>query len=181
MSVFVFQLWMVTSYIVDGFADVGTMVGARLLGAGERPPMRRLTLRLAMLGAVTGLAAAALLAALYTPLVRAFTRDAATTALLATVWPLLCALQPINALVFVYDGLLYATRSFSFVRNALLLGVLLIFAPALTVCRIEAPDSLLAIWGAKAALNAWRCLSALWRIHAQLWRTWVDASISEAA
>ena len=31
----VMQLWMVTSYIVDGFADVGTMMGSRLLGAGE--------------------------------------------------------------------------------------------------------------------------------------------------
>ena len=28
-------LWMITSYVCDGFADVGTMVGAKLLGSSK--------------------------------------------------------------------------------------------------------------------------------------------------
>ena len=39
-------LWMLTSYVVDGFADVGTMVGARLLGAGRFDEFQTLTKRL---------------------------------------------------------------------------------------------------------------------------------------
>ena len=56
------------------------------------------------------------------------------------------ALQPVNALVFVYDGLIYAVRAFGFLRNAL--------------AKSLSPSSLLAIWAAKAALNCWRCGSA---------------------
>ena len=56
-SAIVLQLWMLTSYFVDGFADVGTMVGSRLLGAGESRALRTLTAILAALGIGVGLLA----------------------------------------------------------------------------------------------------------------------------
>ena len=100
----VLQLWMITSYVVDGFADVGTMHGARLLGAGSRRQPRSLTWKLAALGLATGpLAASSPCCGIC---LRAFTRDPKTDELLGRVWPLLCGLQPVNAIVFVYDGLL---------------------------------------------------------------------------
>ena len=131
----ILQLWMITSYIVDGFADAGTMLGSALLGAGRTKPMRKLTAILALLGIGTGLLAAGILYLLRHPLAAAFTRDTKTRHLLTTgpLWRLLCAMQPANALVFVYDGLLYATRSFTYVRNALAIGTLLLFAPALAI------------------------------------------------
>lgn len=82
------------------------------------------------------------------------------------------ALQPVNALVFVYDGLIYAVRAFGFLRNALLLGVCCTFAPALALAKSLSPSSLLAIWAAKAALNCWRCGSALLLIHVRHWPRW---------
>ena len=82
------------------------------------------------------------------------------------------ALQPVNALVFVYDGLIYAVRAFGFLRNALLLGVCCTFAPALALAKTLSPSSLLAIWAAKAALNCWRCGSALLLIHVRHWPRW---------
>ena len=82
------------------------------------------------------------------------------------------ALQPVNALVFVYDGLIYAVRAFGFLRNALLLGVCCTFAPALALAKTLSPSSLLAIWAAKAALNCWRCGSALLLIHVRHWPHW---------
>ena len=167
----VLQLWMITSYVVDGFADAGTMLGAKLLGAGDVRQMRWLTTVLCVLGLGTGVAAGVLLAVLRDPLITVFTRNTATIELLrGPLWVVLCVLQPINALVFVYDGLLYATRSFRYVRNALLIGALAIFAPALgaAVC----VHTLLAIWIAKAALNVWRCVTALVRIHCMLKLHW---------
>ena len=56
------------------------------------------------------------------------------------------ALQPVNALVFVYDGLIYAVRAFGFLRNALLLGVCCTFAPALALAKSLSPSSLLAFF-----------------------------------
>lgn len=99
------QLWMVTSYIVDGFADTGTMVGSRLLGEGHAWLMCRLSRVLIGLGLTTGVLAGGLLLALRQLLAAAFSRDPATRLLLThgPLWPLLCALQPVNSLVFVYE------------------------------------------------------------------------------
>eukprot|EP00327_Prymnesium_parvum_P034019 CAMPEP_0195597438 /NCGR_PEP_ID=MMETSP0815-20121206/2986_1 /TAXON_ID=97485 /ORGANISM="Prymnesium parvum, Strain Texoma1" /LENGTH=440 /DNA_ID=CAMNT_0040736781 /DNA_START=7 /DNA_END=1329 /DNA_ORIENTATION=+ len=165
------QLWMVASYAADGLADVGTMLGSRLLGAGQTARMRTLTRHLAALGVAGGVGLALLLAAGREAIIRAFTRDEASIALLAAAWPLLCAVTPVNAIVFVYDGLLYATQSFKFIRNALALGVGLIFAPALALV-VSVHHTLLAVWMAKVALNVWRCSTALFRIHGQLWKSW---------
>ena len=167
----VMQLWMITSYVADGFADVGTMRGAKMLGAGDGDGMRRLTVRIAALGVATGVGAAAVMAAYRDGIASLFTRDAAVVGALRDAWPLLCALQPINATVFVYDGLMYATQSFAFVRNALAIGVLGGFAPALWAAATFG-RTLRALWVAKAVLNSWRCVSALFRIHVQLWPTW---------
>ena len=57
----VLQLWMVVSFVVDGFADVGTMLGSKLLGARRDPEMKRLTLVVAALGMACGICAALLL------------------------------------------------------------------------------------------------------------------------
>ena len=170
----ILQLWMITSYVVDGFADVGTMIGSRLLGRGQAHLMRPLTLKLAAIGLATGLLASTLLTIYQDPIASVFTRDVATRAALLPIWPLLGALQPINSLVFVYDGLLYATQSFVFIRNALGLGVCLVFVPGLALA--VTAHSLSAIWTAKACLNIWRCGSALFRIHVQLWPLWTPPS-----
>lgn len=169
----VLQLWMLTSYVVDGFADVGTMLGSKLLGGGHTSQMRQLTKILAALGIGTGLAASALLLLLRAPLAAAFTRDPATRQLLVdgSLWPLLCVLQPINAMVFVYDGMLYATHSFTYIRNALSCGTLLVFAPALALV-VGYAHTLCGVWMAKAGLNCWRCATAFYRIHVQLWPQW---------
>jgi hypothetical protein len=47
------------------------------------------------------------------------------------VWHTLAYAQPLNALVFVYDGLIYAFQGFSFVRELMEVGVGFVFLPAL--------------------------------------------------
>ena len=61
-------------------------------------------------------------------------------------------------------------------RNALLAGVVCVFAPGLTAAKLLAPHSLLAIWAAKAGLNGWRCLTALFCIHCQQWPRWTGSA-----
>uniref|UniRef100_A0A7S0L012 Protein DETOXIFICATION n=2 Tax=Coccolithus braarudii TaxID=221442 RepID=A0A7S0L012_9EUKA len=161
----VLQLWMITSYVVDGFADVGTMLGSRLLGQADVAGFRRLCTKLAVLGTACGVVASFGLGYGEYALSHAFTEDAETLLHLKSVWPLLCLLQPCNALVFVYDGLLYATQSFAYLRNALFVGVVCVFAPGLAAAVAWGGDGLLNVWEAKAALNVWRACTALVRIH----------------
>jgi len=80
--------------------------------------------------------------------------------------------------------LLYATRSFAYIRDALALGTALVFAPLLALALAYGSalpgGELVAIWGAKAALNTWRCATALVRIHVCLWPTWSDSEPAPA-
>lgn len=66
--------------------------------------------------------------------------------------------------VFVYDGPMYATDSFGFAAAVMASGFIVVFAPllALSEWRLRA---LYGVWAAKAAMNVWRLLGSMLRIH----------------
>jgi Na+-driven multidrug efflux pump len=79
--------------------------------------MRRLTCRVLLSGAVSGLAAGAAFLVARDATIRLFTSDAEVAAVLhGSAWLVMACAQPLNGLVFVFDGLQYATQSFRFVR-----------------------------------------------------------------
>lgn len=98
-------------------------------------------------------------------LISLFTQADATVAILHNhLWLLLCVVQPLNSLVFVYDGLLYASLSFAFTRNVMLIGFCLVFCPIITTAQYTV-HALWGVWAAKAALNLCRLLGGVYRIH----------------
>lgn len=98
-------------------------------------------------------------------LISLFTRSRDTIDILRYIlWPLICIVQPLNSLVFVYDGLLYASQSFAYTRNVMLLGFCLVFCPLISVVQLFV-QALWGVWIAKAALNMCRLLGGILRIH----------------
>ena len=70
-----------------------------------------------LLGVAVGGASGAALHAWRDGVIVLFTGEPRAVAILhGPVWGVVCAAQPINGAVFVYDGLLYATQSFAWVR-----------------------------------------------------------------
>lgn len=57
--------------------------------------------------------------------------------------------------------------------NALLMGVGLVFLPGLFLAT-SLDYSLRGVWAAKVGLNTWRCATAVYRIHFELWSTWEE-------
>jgi Na+-driven multidrug efflux pump len=168
-------LWMLTSYIIDGFADLGTMYGSKMLGAGEFAQFARLVKRLVVMALITGATCGVFIYVFEDWLICLFihTPTDATVRQLHDLWPLLSIMQLTNSAVFVYDGLLSAATQFAFVRSVLLVGVGLIYGPALAVFWIAVDwRTLLALWTAKALLNTWRCMTSIWRIHWHLPQAW---------
>ena len=98
-------------------------------------------------------------------LISLFTQSQHTIDILRYIlWPLICVVQPLNSLVFVYDGLLYASQSFSYTRNVMLLGFFLVFCPLISVVQLFV-QALWGVWIAKAALNMCRLLGGILHIH----------------
>ncbi|RMZ52151.1 hypothetical protein APUTEX25_001541 [Auxenochlorella protothecoides] len=164
------QLWMLSAYAVDGFAAAGIVLGSRLAGAADDSDqggdaalksLRRLIRRCCMAGTAFGAATGATYLLFRRPLIRLFTGDAEVAALLGgSTWTLVAAMQPCNGLVFVLDGLMYASHNFAYVRDYMALGFALVFAPALAL-ELWVWPSLVGIWAAKALYNFWRAAGGL--------------------
>lgn len=80
--------------------------------------MCRLISRTLWAGGLSGAAAGAAFWAAAASMPSWFTSDAAVVDALRAggAWAVLCASQPLNGLLFVADGLMYATQAFKFVR-----------------------------------------------------------------
>ena len=159
------QLWLIASYVVDGLATCANVLGVRLYRTDMREFKSLLYILLA-LGVSAGMVFSAILVWGKTFIPTVFTADAAAREMLATsgVWTILVAAQPINAAVFVYDGFIYASHSFSYVRQVMIAGVGLVFLPTLYLAN-RPTATLCGIWTAKLALNAWRLVCLMARVH----------------
>ena len=128
-----------------------------------------LVFRLLILGSCIGVFAMIMMATFKIQIQRFFTHQPKTLSNVSSVWYLLCIAQPVNSLVFVYDGFLLASKSYSFMRNMMTTGLILIFLPCILMSTLVLfkDKTLFAIWLSKAVLNLFRLLSAIWRIHGQ--------------
>ncbi len=117
------------------------------------------------LGITTGLTIGSFFYLCAPYVIHAFTNDPLTAAALPPrLWGLVCFFQVVNGATFVYDGLLYALQAFAYVRNLMVLGTVCMFVPVLVVL-LRVDGTLFAVWGAKGALNVWRCGAAALRVH----------------
>ncbi|CAI5529529.1 unnamed protein product [Closterium sp. Naga37s-1] len=134
------QLWMVNIYIADGFATAGTIVASSLAGRMAQAQTRgehaalladlRLTCwRVLRMGLMAGILICVAYIFLEHHIVALFTYDETTRAQLKHVWLFLALMQPLNSVVFVYDGLIYAAQAFSYMAACLAVGFFTLFLP----------------------------------------------------
>jgi MATE family multidrug resistance protein len=160
------QLWLATSYTVDGLESAAVVLGSRIAAAADgeegagaaAAAFRALAARLYGAGVTIGLAAGAVMLAFPSALASLFLSDAdpGARAMLRAALPLLAAAQPLCAATFVSDGLVYAVHAFPRARDVMLASFLLLFAPVLGAGVAAGAPGIAFIWGAKAAHNAGR-------------------------
>ncbi|CAI5967868.1 unnamed protein product [Closterium sp. NIES-65] len=138
------QLWMVNIYIADGFSTAGTIVASSLAGRmaqaqtrGEHATLladlRLVCWRVLRMGLIAGILICAAYTSLERHIVALFTYDEATKAQLRHVWLFLALMQPLNSVVFVYDGLIYAAQAFSYMAACLAVGFFTLFLPIVSM------------------------------------------------
>ena len=138
--------------------------------------MKLLCNRVLTSGLVIGTACGLAFYVAETGIISVFTKDIATIRLLRNhLWLIICVAQPLNSLVFIYDGLLYASQSFKFTRNIMLCGFFLVFLPLISFVQWQV-QTLWGVWSAKAVLNLCRLLGGAYQVH--VW--WPKASSQHA-
>lgn len=167
------QLWVLISYVVDGFAAASIVLGSRLAAQSHgcetasdaKVHMRLLIRRCLTAGGITGILAAVVFYTRSHEIMFLFTQDQQVIDVLEDkTWLLMVLIQPINSLVFVYDGLMYASQSFVFIRNYFLVGFCVVFLPTIAL-QMTVFKTLWAVWLSKALFNVWRCIGAAYLIH----------------
>jgi MATE family multidrug resistance protein len=129
------QVWLLLAMIVDALAVAAQAMVARYRGAGDEAGARAAANRLLVWGVGVGVGLGVLFFALTPVLPRVFTDEAAVIASLLGVYPFVVAMQPLNALVFVWDGVLLGAEDFRFLALQLVLsaacaaGVLFLVLP----------------------------------------------------
>ncbi|MBW3643234.1 MAG: MATE family efflux transporter [Actinobacteria bacterium] len=124
-----FELWSFLALVLDSLAIAGQAMVGRLLGAGNAAEARLAGRRMLEWGVVAGLVLGAAVLAARPVLPRLFSSDPDVVALSAFVLLFVAVLQPLNAVVFVLDGVLIGAGDLRFLAWAMA-GAAAAFVPA---------------------------------------------------
>jgi putative MATE family efflux protein len=146
-----FQVFLFLGLSLDAIAIAGQAMVGRFLGADDAGEARAAARRLIEWGVVVGVVFGVLLAILRPAIVPLFTPDPDVQALALQVLLIVAAMQPLNAVVFVLDGILIGAGDVTYLAVAMLVATLGVFAPA-AVAVLALDGGLLWLWG---ALTLW--------------------------
>jgi putative MATE family efflux protein len=162
-----FQLWSFLALTLDAVAIAAQIMVARLLGAGDAAAARAASRRMLEWGLVAGLVLGGLVALLRPVLGPLFSDDRAVIDLTLQVLWVVAALQPLNAVVFVLDGVLIGAGDLRFLAGAMVAAFAL-FLPA-AVLAGAVGGTLLWLWAAVTLLMVFRLVGVGWRFAGHAW------------
>jgi putative MATE family efflux protein len=162
-----FQVWTFLALSLDAIAIAGQAMVGRYLGANDAPGTRAASRRMLEIGVLAGIVFGALILATRTVLPSLFSGDHAVRDAATTVLVIVGLIQPLNAAVFVLDGILIGAGDTAYLALAMLAatGVYLPVAGLVLVTH----SGLLALWGAMAVWMAARFAGMAWRYATDGW------------
>lgn len=113
------QLFLLTSYFLDGFAYAGEAVGGRLTGQGDGTAFRQLVRAVFLWGGIISLLFSAFFALFGGVIVEQLGQDAQVVAIAREYLPYVVALPVVSVTAFLFDGLYIGTTS----TTSMFLGV----------------------------------------------------------
>lgn len=162
------QLWFFCALLLDAVAIAAQSLIGAALGGGRADDARALGRRIAMIGLVSGLALAMLIAAGAHPLPRLFSTDPRVYGQAAIVWPWFVAMQPPAGVVFALDGVLIGAGDLRFMRNLTLIAALGGFLPAIWTAYVLRLG-LAGIWAGLTIFIVVRLVGLLGRMRGGRW------------
>ena len=116
------QLWLFLALVVDALAIAAQALVARYLGENDVESAREVSNRLLVWGLGVGVILGIGFALLAPYLPRLFTGDEEVIALVLAVFPFVVFMQPLNALVFVWDGIFMGAEDFAYLARAMVIS-----------------------------------------------------------
>jgi MATE family multidrug resistance protein len=153
------QLWLFLALVVDSLAIAGQALIGLHFGR-DRERSRAYAHRLLKWGLAGGCVLAAIMAAGWRVLPGVFSNDASVVAQVASVYPFVVVMQPLNAIVFVWDGIAIGASSFTFLAGSTLVAALV---TAVVLAGVQHQGwGLPGVWWSVTAMMVVRFLALLW-------------------
>lgn len=162
-----FEVWNALALALDAIAIAGQALVGRLLGAGDVAAARAATRRMIEIGAAFGVLVGLLILATREVLPDAFSDDPAVLALTAFVLLFVGAMQPVNGVVFVLDGVLMGAGDMRYLAVSMVGAAVLFLAAAAVLLATGA--GLGWLWTALGGLMLARLVALGLRIRGDRW------------
>jgi putative MATE family efflux protein len=164
-----FQVFLFLALSLDALAIAGQAMIGRFLGAANAAQARDAARRMIEWGVGVGLVFGVLLAAGAPWLVRVFSDNGDVQHLALELLFVVAALQPLNAVVFVLDGVLIGAGDQRYLALGMVFATFLVFAPLAAVMHTLSAG-VLALWGALAAWFVARAVALVIRYAGPRWQ-----------
>ena len=148
------QTWLFMSFVLDSVAVAAMAMIGSDMGAGRVGSAREIANRLLALGFMLGIALAIGLALLEPLLAGLFGAEPIVESFLASIIWFVVVLQPLTALVYVWDGIGVGTSAFRFMAASMVVGAVLT-----VVILVAVGDTLVGVWTAVTVLVLSRLMS----------------------
>jgi MATE family, multidrug efflux pump len=162
-----FELWNTLALALDAIAIAAQALVGRLLGAADAAAARAATRRMVELGLAFGVVVGAVLLALRGVLPHAFSDDPLVLHLASFVLLFAAVLQPVNAVVFVLDGVLMGAGDMRYLAVTMVAAAALFLA--LAGILVATGAGLGWLWTAIAALMLARLAALTARLRTDTW------------
>jgi putative MATE family efflux protein len=123
------QLWEFTALLLDSFAIAAQSLVGAALGGADPEGARRMAWQVSRWGCYAGVAFAAVFAAGWLLIPRAFTSDAAVLHQAHILWPWFVGMLPAAGIVFALDGVLIGAGDVGFMAWLTVVAGVLAYAP----------------------------------------------------
>ncbi|HEY8828604.1 MAG TPA: MATE family efflux transporter [Jatrophihabitantaceae bacterium] len=162
------QLWEFTALLLDSFAIAAQSLVGAALGGEDAAGARRMAWQVARWGLVAGLVFAAMYAAGWSLLPRAFTSSDAVVAQAHVLWPWFVAMLPLAGIVFALDGVLIGAGDVAFLRTITVVAAVFAFAP-INIAALHWHWGLGGVWAGLTAFIAVRFVGMMARTRGSKW------------
>ncbi len=162
------QLWEFTALLLDSFAIAAQSLVGAALGGSDAEGARRMAWQVSRWGLYAGIAFAALYAAGWLLVPRAFTSDGAVLHQAHLLWPWFVAMLPAAGIVFALDGVLIGAGDIGFMAGLTVVAAVFAFAP-LNLAALHWHWGIGGVWAGLSAFVGVRLAGMLWRARGERW------------
>jgi putative MATE family efflux protein len=125
------NLWLFSSFFIDGYGAAGNIMGGKLLGAKDYDGLWKLAKKITLYGMVVSAVLIVLAFIFYYPVGRIFSNETIVLNTFYGVFYILILSLPVNTVAFVLDGMFKGMGEMKYLRNVLLSATFLGFIPVL--------------------------------------------------